>query len=71
MLTASVTAAAASGARVELLAGDKVIASAPVEHAGHIRLPVDRGTGRLLLRAIVRRSDGRTILISNAVIIDD
>lgn len=58
---------AALGSRLELLAGDRVVASQAVTDGGVQRLPLVLPAGPVLVRAVVRATDGRLVLIGNAV----
>ena len=70
-LSAQVTVVAPAGSRLELIAGDEVIATVPVDDRRNYFLPIVRATRPLVVRAVVRRADGALSLIGNAVVVTD
>lgn len=59
----------APGARLDLMAGDAVIATVAIDGARDVDLPIDDHDRPLIVRAIVRATDGSISLMSNAVIV--
>ncbi len=66
----TIDARAPSDNRIELIIDDAVVADAAFSGNGNLKRSLAAVPGRSIVRAVVRRSDGRLLLISNAVVVE-